>query len=297
MPGDPDLPPEVAAVTRRVAAAVARVPGIRAVVLGGSWAAGHASDDSDVDLGLLYEAGRPPDLGLLRATVARLDDRGAAAEVTPVGAWGPFIDGGAWLTVRGRRVDLLYRELGRMAQAVADGTAGRATTHYQPGHPHGFRSDIHLAELACCRVLHDPDRLVETLRAPLHPYPPALRAETVRANLWEAGFSIDVARGAARRGDVHHVVGCLYRAATCAALALLAHAGRWCANEKGALQLADASGAAPEGFRARVEAVLAAPGGTSDALGCSLDALASELAAIGGTTTERLTARGRWNPT
>jgi predicted nucleotidyltransferase len=284
VPADDPLPPEIADVTRRVSEAVASVAGVQAVVLGGSWAAGRASADSDVDLGVLYDAREPFAVADLRAVVGRLDDRGAAVDVTRFGAWGPFIDGGAWLTVDGRHVDLLYREIGRMRGAVADGTAGRVTTHYQPGHPHGFRSDIHLAELVACRPLHDPHDVVEELRAPLHPYPVALRAETVRANLWEAGFSIDVARGAARRADVHHVVGCLYRAATCAALAVLAHARTWCANEKGALRLADATGVAPDGFADRVEAVLAAPGDAPHALGRSLDVLASELAAIRAAT-------------
>ncbi len=271
------LPPEIAAASRRVAGAVAAVPGVRAVVLGGSWVTGTADTDSDVDLGLLYDPRQPFSVRALHAVVARLDDRGAAAEVTRFGEWGPFIDGGAWLTVEGRRVDLLYRDLERMRRVVAECVAGRASTHYQPGHPHGFRTDIHLAELAVAGVLHDPDGLVAELRAPLDPYPPALRAENVRSNLWEAGFTLDVARGSVRRGDVHHVVGCLYRASTCLALALLAHARVWCANEKGALRLAGATAAAPGGFAGRVEAVLAATGDAPDALGRSLEVLEAEL--------------------
>ena len=35
------------------------------------------------------------------------------------GEWGPWIDGGAWLTCGGVKVDLLYRELGRVRAAVA----------------------------------------------------------------------------------------------------------------------------------------------------------------------------------
>ena len=284
MDRDRGVPAEISRLVDRAVEAIASVRGVRAVVLGGSWASGAARPDSDVDLGLLYDARRPFSVADLKAVVGRLDDRGALADVTPFGAWGPFIDGGAWLMVDGRHVDLLYRELGRLRHAVADGVAGRATTHYQPGHPHGFRSEIPLAELVIARVLHDPEGLVDELRAPLLPYPQALRAEIVRASLWEAGFTIDVARAAAARGDVHHVVGCLYRAATCLALALLAHGRVWCANEKGAVRLAARVGGSPDGFAQRLEAVLGRPGRSPAALGRSLDVLASELEAVRTTT-------------
>jgi hypothetical protein len=90
-----------------------------------------------------------------------------------------------------------------------------------------------------------------------------------------------VAGGAAARADVHHVVGCLYRAVTCLALALLAHARVWCANEKGALRLAGGTPGAPRGFADRLEAVLAAPGASPAALARSLGTVEAELATVG----------------
>ena len=83
-------------------------------------------------------------------------DDPATAPVTPLGEWGPWINGGGWLTVAGRKVDLLYRDLARVRSVVADCAAGRIAMAYQPGHPHGFCSAIWMGEIALCRPIFDP---------------------------------------------------------------------------------------------------------------------------------------------
>src|SRR5262249_20301786 len=126
------------ALLGRLVRAVAPVPGIEAVVLGGSRARGTATAGSDYDIGLYYRGSRPIDIAALRGVAASLDDRGAAAEVTPLGGWGPWIDGGGWLLIDGVLVDLLYRDLDRVTTAIDDAHAGKVEPHYQPGHPHAF---------------------------------------------------------------------------------------------------------------------------------------------------------------
>ena len=76
------------------------VPGIRAIVLGGSRARGEATAQSDYDIGLYYEADNPIDVGRL-AKAAMLLPGAASSSVTAIGEWGPWINGGAWLTVDG----------------------------------------------------------------------------------------------------------------------------------------------------------------------------------------------------
>ena len=270
------LPADVRSALERCVEVLAPVPGVAAVVLGGSWAVGTADEQrSDVDLGVLYRSSAPPSTGDLCAAAAAVDDGRRTDAVTPFGAWGPFIDGGAWLVVGGRRVDWLLRDVERVGSALDECRAGRAPTYYQAGHPHGFRLDIYAAEVAAARPLHDPDGVLAALRARIDPYPPALRAETVRAGLWEAGFSLDQARGPARRGNAHHVSGCLYRATTCLGLALLAHGETWCANEKAVPELLDRPGLAPPGFAAALQDVLAAPGSTPAQLVAAVDAAAA----------------------
>ena len=95
-------------------AVLSAVPGVRAVVLGGSRARGAATEASDYDIGLYYEREAPPDIaGLGRAAVTLA---GASAKVTATGEWGPWINGGAWLTVAVRRsicCTAIWRRCGR----------------------------------------------------------------------------------------------------------------------------------------------------------------------------------------
>ncbi len=258
-----DADADVLAVARLVAERIAGVPGVTAIVLGGSWAAGTARADSDVDVGLLLEDATALSLASLRRAVATLDDEARGAAVTEPGAWGRWIDGGAWLAVQRRRVDLLYRRLPVVRDAIAECRAGRPSTHYQPGHPHGFRTDILLAEVHHAYALWDPDGHLARLKADVQPYPEALRRTNVATNLWEAAFTLDHAAAAEARRDVHQLTGCLYRASTCLALALLAHERTWVLHEKNGLRQAGALPTCPPTFVAAVEGALAgvAPAG------------------------------------
>ena len=90
------------------------VTGVVGAVLGGSRARGDHTADSDFDLGLYY---RPPlDVAALRALAVEV--AGPAATVTEPGGWGPWVDGGGWLTVDGAAVDWIYRDVDRVRQLL-----------------------------------------------------------------------------------------------------------------------------------------------------------------------------------
>ena len=129
---------------------LASVSGIEGVVLGGSRALGTHTPESDVDLGLYYAPSAPPDLEALQRIATEIDDKHGADSITPLGGWGPWINGGGWLKVQGIPVDLLYRDLTRVSQVIEDCCAGRVAIHYQPGHPHGFATHIYMGEIAEC---------------------------------------------------------------------------------------------------------------------------------------------------
>jgi predicted nucleotidyltransferase len=263
-------------IARRLAA----VPGVIAVVLGGSQARRTADASSDVDLGLYYEPTVPPARAALNALAAALDDRRPADAVTRFGEWGPWINGGAWLTVGGTRVDWLFRDLARVRRVVADCRAGRPEIAYQPGHPHAFVSAIYLGELACCEPLADPDGVVAALKRTVVPYPPLLGRALVARFLSEAEFSLACAGKAAARGDVAYVAGSLFRTVASLVQVLFAANGRYCINEKGALAEADGLARRPEGFAAAAAGLLAAPGRTPEELSAGLGAAATLVAAV-----------------
>jgi predicted nucleotidyltransferase len=87
----------------RVADALATLPGVQAVTLGGSRAQGTHRPDSDWDLAIYYRGNFDPQ---------QLRDLGWPGEVSELGGWGGGVfNGGAWLSIDGQPVDVHYRDL------------------------------------------------------------------------------------------------------------------------------------------------------------------------------------------
>jgi predicted nucleotidyltransferase len=256
-----------------VAGRVGALDGVVAVALGGSLARGRGDAHSDVDLGVYYDPARPFPVGQLRALAAELDDR-HAPEVVGVGGWGRWINGGAWTRIQGTKLDLLYRDLGLVDRVLDDCVAGRTTCDYQPGHPHGFHSHSYAGEVHHGLALHDPDGALAERKARTSPYPPALAATIVRRYRWEAGFAVRTAHGAARRGDLAYVSGCLFRAVACLVQVLFAVSGHWFVNEKGSVAEAAGLPGTPAGFAAAVDEALSGLRPDPAALEAALDAMA-----------------------
>jgi hypothetical protein len=257
-----------------LAARLAAVDGVVGVLLGGSRARGEHTAESDVDLGLYY---RPPldvaGLGELAREVA-----GPRAQVTAPGEWGPWVDGGGWLTVGGTAVDWLYRDLDRVHAAWADAQAGRYAFHAQVGHPLGVPDFAYAGEVALGVVLADPTRELRNLREQTQAYPTRL-ADALVEGLWEASFLVDLARKAVTRGDTIYIAGCLFRVVGLCAHALHGRAGRWLINEKGAVAAAGRLDVAPTGFTDQAHGLVAALGTGADDLSAALDAAADLVAA------------------
>jgi hypothetical protein len=240
----------------RLVRAFGGVPGVRAIVLGGSRARGEASAQSDYDIGLYYEAENPIDTGRL-AKAAVLLPGAASASVTAIGEWGPWINGGAWLTVDGRRVDLLYRDLGKVRLVIEACRAGKVERVYQPGHPHAFISSIYMGEVALARVLWDPDNVLAALKRQCAPYPPALAEALIRSFFWEARFALENADHGRGRQDPAYVAGCAFRSVACLCQSLFAHNRTWLLNEKGAVAGVEQLPLKPNDFARRVQRAVA----------------------------------------
>lgn len=116
-----------------MADALASVPGIVAIVLGGSRARRTHHEASDVDLGLYYRA-EGLDLDALARASRAFSDTGQVEIVGP-GGWGPWVNGGGWLTVNGTPVDWILRDLDRVHEQADRARRGEFAFHPQPGHP------------------------------------------------------------------------------------------------------------------------------------------------------------------
>ncbi|MFF4694191.1 nucleotidyltransferase domain-containing protein [Streptomyces chattanoogensis] len=250
-----------------IAAKVGQVPGVVGVMLGGSRARGSHRADSDWDLGVYYRG--EPDLSALEALAAEVT--GGPVEVYGPGAWGAWVNGGAWLVLPdGSHVDWILRDVDRVRQVWQECRAGRFETGMQAGHPLGFWSPAYPGEVALGQVLADTDGELARLKEETQHYPEALRKSLTRQAIWDAGFSTAMAAKSHTSGDVLHAALCLSRAVGDLVQGLYAHHGVWCLNEKGALAAASALPGTPPGFAARATAVLGQLGCTAEELKHSL---------------------------
>ncbi|MET9389263.1 nucleotidyltransferase domain-containing protein [Streptomyces sp. NPDC006624] len=198
---------------------LAALPTVEAVTLGGSRAQGTERPDSDWDLAVYYRG--PFDPAELRAV-------GWQGEVCEIGAWGGGVfNGGAWLTIEGRRVDVHYRDLDVVEHQLAEAEQGRFRVEPLMFHLAGIPTYLLVAELAVNRVLRG--RLPRPVA-----YLPALRASAPAHWHGMAAATLAYARaGHAPRRAVAQVAGAIALAATQTAHAVLAARGEWVTNEKG----------------------------------------------------------------
>jgi predicted nucleotidyltransferase len=268
---------EVLKLSEMVAGRLGGIGGVKAIALGGSWAREEAHPDSDVDLGIYYRPENPPRITDLRLLAQELDDRHPPDAVTDLGEWGPWINGGGWLIIEGRRVDWLYRDLDLIERTVGECSAGRPSVYYQLGHPHGFHTHIYMGEIHYCRPLHDPDGALESLKNVTENYPPRLKRALIQNQLWEARFALDTCRKSAARGEAFYVAGCLFRCAACMVQVIFALNERYLINEKGSVEAADSLPLRPANFKEIVNSVLARPGEQPERLESSIDRLGNLL--------------------
>ncbi|MEP7134944.1 MAG: nucleotidyltransferase domain-containing protein [Chloroflexota bacterium] len=233
------------------------IDGVSAIVLGGSRSRGTHTQKSDIDLCIYYHPAHPLDLNALERVTAEIDDSHRAGLITPIGGWGPWINGGGWLTVRSQAVDFLYRDLQKVESVIDDCLAGQVDIFYQPGHPHGFVSAIYLAEVAVCRPLWEADGKLSELKSRVQPYPQALQQALIQKFAWEIDFALQTGRKSIARNDVAYAAGCCFRSVACMLQVLFALNEEYWLNEKGALLIADKFRIRPVNLKERIEAAFA----------------------------------------
>ena len=201
----------------RLADRLAGLPAVRAVTLGGSRAQGTHTAASDWDLAVYYRGGFDP---------ARLRALGLPGEVSEVGDWGGGVfNGGAWLTVEGRSVDVHYRDLDVVERELAEAEQGRFRFEPLMFHLAGIPSYLVVAELALNRVLRG--------LLPCPRYPDALRRTAPGHWRRRAGMTLAYAKANhAPHGRATEVAGSLAVAALQTAHAVLAARGEWATNDK-----------------------------------------------------------------
>jgi hypothetical protein len=281
------------ALLRRVVDVLAADPATRAVALGGSFARGTATRASDIDVVLYYGADATPDPARLAAAVGALQPD-SAPQFTAPGAWGPWVDGGAWLGFGGQRVDVLYRSLDRVQQVLTDCGQGRWELHWAQQPPYGFFSPAFVEELSIGQPLHDPRKALGHLMAKARVYPDALRREIVQAMLWNAEFTLwTFAPKHVKDGDVFGFAGCATRAVFAMNQVLFALALQWPVPDRLAMHALSRLPVTPPDYGARVELALATLGRDEQAMSGTLEALRDCWRGVREQAGERYVSRAR----
>lgn len=199
------------AIIEMLVARLISLTGVRAVALGGSFARGRATKNSDIDLGLFYSEAAPFSINELQQLVRQVDDSGNPV-VSDFYGWGKWVNGGAWLNIKGQRVDLLYKNIEQAERVIEEGNQGRYEVDYAQQPPFGFFSGTYCAELRICKALADEKEVISRLKKQVEVFPEALRHNLVQDNLWAAEFGIKAfARKFAGRGDIFGTASCLTR--------------------------------------------------------------------------------------
>ncbi|MBA2391940.1 MAG: nucleotidyltransferase domain-containing protein [Ktedonobacteraceae bacterium] len=235
--------------------ALKAIHNLKAIVLGGSYANGSQRPDSDLDLGLYYYADQPLDIAHLSTIAAQLNDTPDPV-VTDLGGWGTWVNGGAWLTIEGQRVDFLYRNIDFVSSTLDECNAGTIHSDYWQQPAYGFHSFMYCTETLICRPLYDPDAIIAPLKAKVAVYPPALKQAIIKSFLWNARFTLDNTRKPAARGEVYMVASCLARAIHCLVQVLYALNETYYISEKRLATDVASFNKCPEGFVERIYALL-----------------------------------------
>lgn len=252
---------------------LSNIRGISAVVLGGSHARGCAQPGSDIDLGIFYSEAAPFSIRNLRELAAEVNDTANPA-VTDFYGWGQWVNGGAWLTIGGQRVDFIYRSLEHVERVLADAEAGRYELDYAQQPPFGFFSVTYLGEIAICVPLFDPEARLDALKQRVADYPEALRQAIVQDYLWQVEFClVAFAPKFAARADAYGTAACLTRAVNQLILVLFALNRKYLINDKTALAEIAGFKRAPQEFGPRVQRMLANLGASAAELVVAVERL------------------------
>jgi hypothetical protein len=198
-----------------LAGRLAAIPGVVAVTLGGSRATNTAVAGSDWDFGLYYRDRIDP------ADVVAL---GWPGRVFAPGEWGRIVNGGAWLTVDGTKVDLIYRDLDEVLHWTSAAADGRFEIDREVGYVAGIATYVLAGELALGRVLAGD--------LPRPAFPPKLRETAPAAWVRLAAGALHFAEMHAGRQDRAACLANLCQAVLATAQGRLAAAGEWVLNEK-----------------------------------------------------------------
>ena len=224
-----------------------QVPGMVAIGLGGSRSIGTATAHSDYDLITFIEKDGSLDQEALNAVFERLG-AGSIDLKRPL----------AELVVDGRKVEIFFRSMERIADEIAMAKRGQFNRTLNPLHTIGFLSTIVVSYATYVRPLWDPTGRLKALIESAFPYPEPLRVRMLNTFRTEAKLALIHAGKVRSPNDVGHLLGLYSRAAASWSLMLFAANRRYPVIDKGGRQLVATFPEIPANYDFRTKAVFRA---------------------------------------
>ncbi len=251
------LPQEKQELLNRIVQDLKVIPGVKALVLGGSFATGMATSSSDLDVGIYYTSNEPFDV-LAITLVAEKYAHDSTLTVTNFYEWGPWVNGGAWIKTTHGKVDFIYKNIDQITTTIENAKNGIWENHFEQQPPYGFSSIIFLAETQTCIPLYDPDGIIEKLKRDVKDYPAKLKQSVIQQSLWAAEFTIWHAEQFVEKRDMYNIVGCLTRAVKSIVSTLFALNELYPIGDKRAIDIIERTAIKPPHFKEKIEAILTA---------------------------------------
>jgi predicted nucleotidyltransferase len=243
-----------------------RVDGVKAIVLGGSYAIGMATENSDLDIGIYYSELNPFEIEKIK-DVAKIFSNSDQPTVTNFYEWGPWVNGGAWINTISGEVDFLYKNIEQITRTIETAKDGIWENNFDQQPPYGFSSIIFLSETQNSLPLYDPDNVVKNLKESVEQYPQKLKQSVIQQSLWSAEFTIWQAEGYAKKNDTFNTVGCLTRAVKNIVTTLFALNEIYPMGDKRAINILEQAKTKPQNLTSRI----------NDTLYCSKDTLTNNV--------------------
>lgn len=232
-----------------------RIDGVKAIVLGGSYATGMATDNSDLDIGIYYSEQNPFDLEKIKLLAEKYADI-EKPTVTGFYEWGPWVNGGAWIKTTNDKVDFLYKNIDQITETIDTAKNGIWENNFEQQPPYGFSSIIFLAETRYNIPLWDPEDIIKKLKEAVKQYPQKLKKSVIQQSLWSAEFTIWQAENFADKADVYNTIGCLTRAVKNIVTALFAINELYPMGDKRAIEILEQSKIKPANLTQKINNIL-----------------------------------------
>jgi predicted nucleotidyltransferase len=232
-----------------------QISGVKAVVLGGSYAMGLATESSDLDIGIYYSEQNPFDIEKVKSIAEKYAHK-EQPTVTRFYEWGPWVNGGAWITTVNGEVDFLYKNIEQIKRTIENAKNGIWENNFEQQPPYGFSSIIFLSETQNCISLYDPDDAIKKLKESVKQYPQKLKQSVIQQSLWSAEFTLWQAEKYATKMDAYNTVGCFSRAVKNIITALFAINELYPMGDKRAVSILEQHKIRPESLTFKIESIL-----------------------------------------